>query len=315
MMNAEILTPGEDGLKNVRADMLADVERLFGASVQGEFAGERTLPLFLRPAPGSGLDNAAAAAAFFRERRSALEAALDLFGAVVLRDFGLEDTDDFARLIEPWPTHDLGYAGGAAPRPVLQGRVMKATEYRADRPIPLHQEMAYLPHYPSRLAFFCRIAPQTGGETPLGDMRQFTKLVPQDIRDAVENGPLHHERWYAARSVGYSDTVAVDRGWQEAFYTDDRAEVEAKCAAGGMQCEWREDGSLVVRYQIDGYALHPKTQERIWFNQLNIMAPSRRILAEAYDETVARRMCGTTTATSSRPSTRRLSSISTSRFR
>lgn len=266
----------------------ADVNRLLGDAVVASFSAGGPLPLFLTPNPGSDLHQAARALDYFTEHKTGLEALLERSGAVVLRGFGFAETADFARLIEPWPPHALGYAGGGAPRPVVDGRVMHATQYRSDRPIPLHQEMSYLPHYPTRLAFFSRVVADTGGATPIGDMRRLTTLIPEEIRASVERG-LRHERWYAAESPGYTDTLAVDRGWQEAFYTDDRGRVEADCATAGMACEWRPDGSLVVRYRLEGYRSHPRTQERLWFNQIHIMAPSRRVLGDAFDAVLARR--------------------------
>jgi alpha-ketoglutarate-dependent taurine dioxygenase len=266
-----------------------DVERLLGDELQASFGNSGRLPLFLTPKPSSDLHRTERALRYFSGRRAGLETLLERYDAVVLRGFGIVETADFEGLIEPWPPHILGYAGGAAPRPIVQGRVMEATRYRSDRSIPLHQEMAYLPHYPRRLAFFSRVVAETGGATPIGDMRRLTMSVPEEIREAVEHRGILHERWYAAESHGYKDTVSVERGWQEAFYTQDRAKVEADCTAAGMACEWRPDGSLLVRYRLDGYVRRPRTHERLWFNQIHIMAPSRRVLGDAYETILERR--------------------------
>src|SRR5690606_14832416 len=155
-------------------------------------------------------------------------------------------------------------------RGAAQGRVFEATAAPADFRLRLHQEMAYLPHYPNFLCFYCHVAPPEGGETIIGDMRDFLPRVDPVFLARIRDKGVFYIRNFRdpARSTGSPLLDSVHRTWQEAFYTDSKAHVEAECARMGLGCEWLANGSVSVTYRARGFIDHPQTGQEIWFNQI-----------------------------------------------
>jgi alpha-ketoglutarate-dependent taurine dioxygenase len=63
-------------------------------------------------------------------------------------------------------------------------------------------------------------------------------------------------------------TAGLDVDWREFFRTTDRTEVESYCRDAGIDCDWRQDGGLTTRKRAPAVALHPKTGEPVFFNQI-----------------------------------------------
>ncbi|MGH3188622.1 MAG: TauD/TfdA family dioxygenase [Streptosporangiaceae bacterium] len=51
----------------------------------------------------------------------------------------------------------------------VSGNVYTSTDHPADQEIFLHNEMSYSHTWPMRIGFYCRVQPETGGETPIAD--------------------------------------------------------------------------------------------------------------------------------------------------
>ncbi|MBV9993779.1 MAG: TauD/TfdA family dioxygenase [Caulobacteraceae bacterium] len=228
------------------------------------------LPLFVTPRTGALRQDRDAATGWMREHEAALDGILRDVGAVVLRGFAFGDTGGFAQAIDHYPDMAFGYAAGAAPRANIQGRVFEATRSPPEVSITLHQEMAYLPAFPSRLAFFCNHAPDSGGETLIGDVRRFEALVSQRFRGEVEARGVRYVRSFRSPDFAVEEPrlEGLYKTWAEAFSTDDPVKVEAECAAMGLECVWNADGGVSVRYDSPGFVRHPVTGRQLWFNQI-----------------------------------------------
>lgn len=225
-------------------------------------------PLFVQPRNPALRDDRAAFGAWFRDNKERFDEMLAWAGAIVFRGFPLSDTASFGDLIGHYDSPRFGYAGGSSPRRNLQGRVFESTYTPPDQVIMLHQEMAYLPNWPSRIAFFCRIPAVTGGETFIADMRRVTKaLDPALVAEVARRGVRYRRNFReASLSTGDSWLDAVHRSWQDAFGTTDRGEALAACEAMGLKAEWLGDGSLDTVYGAPGLISHPRSGERLWFN-------------------------------------------------
>ena len=83
--------------------------------------------------------------------------------------------------------------------------------------------------------------------------------IPDAIRNRfVEKG------WMLVRNFG----TGFGLSWQTAFQTNDRAEVDRYCAAGGIEHEWLSADRLRMRKRRPVLASHPITGESLWFNHL-----------------------------------------------
>jgi alpha-ketoglutarate-dependent taurine dioxygenase len=229
-----------------------------------------TPPLFITARSPAMRQDRDAAYAWIAEHKPAIEQIIVEAGAVVLRGFPIGDSAAFDHLISLFPSTAFDYSGGATPRERVEGRVFEATRAPPEMKITLHQEMAYLPRYPMRLAFYCNRAPLTGGETIIADMRAFDRRIDRTFRARVRDLGVLYTRNFRPPGTSTGNAVfdAVHRCWTDAFSTQDPASAEAQCHAIGLETEWRADGSLTTRYRGQGVLAHPSTGQEIWFNQL-----------------------------------------------
>jgi alpha-ketoglutarate-dependent taurine dioxygenase len=260
------------------------------------FAGT-ALPLVVQPADErhGGLD---ALLSWAGRRADQLHRAIVEQGAVLLRGFAVDDTAQFERVADLFPPYDMGYEAGATARARIAGRVYEATRVPPEVWIMLHQEMAYLPKYPSMLAFYCKTAPDEGGETTIGDMRAFTASLPARLMDEIAGKGVRYRRNFRSPDThdGRADPVFNHRTWVEGFYTDDRGKVEDDCRARGLEFEWLADGSITTWNTLPGVARHGSAGDLVYFSQLHTQTPHWRWMGEAswtryclvYTEGVAR---------------------------
>jgi hypothetical protein len=254
---------------------LADLP--IGSEVRTEpYAAGHGLPLFIMAVAPDLRQDKDAATAWLREREATIDALLCDVGAVVLRDFALPDTAAFCQAIDHYPEMRFGYIGGAAPRAQVQGRAFEATQSPAQYKLQFHQEMAYLPHYPSKLAFYCNKPSDTGGETLIADVRRFDEEIPRSFRDEVKRRGVRYARNFRAPDWFSGDAAldAAHKTWPFTFGTTDPREAEAACRAMGMEYQWEDNGSLSLIHTASGFVTHPRTGREIWFNHIPSQSPN-----------------------------------------
>jgi alpha-ketoglutarate-dependent taurine dioxygenase len=134
--------------------------------------------------------------------------------------------------------------------------------------LSLHNELSYSNNYPSEVYFCCIVAPEVGGETPIGDSREILKNIDRGIVEEFKNKKIKYERNLQGNipGSGYS--------WQDAFESEDKSYVEDCCCRIGADFEWRENGSLRLSQIRPATVIHPQTGEEVWFNQADGFHPS-----------------------------------------
>ncbi len=244
-------------------------------------------PLFILADPGA-FPSIEQVVAWITAHRAVLDALITEHGGIVLRDFPVVTSEDFNAAISVFPNYRRGYIGGAGPRAKITGQVMEATQLDETMRLTLHSEMGYTRSFPPRIAFFCRKPAEAGGETTIGNMRAFMAMFPADIREKLERHGGRTIRNFApaGASKGQRMTDHPDRrGWDDAFETDDRSEVEARCAEMGMAPIWNDDGTLTLVTDLTAFETHPVTGET--FYRLHIHTnkafetPERNALTQA----------------------------------
>jgi alpha-ketoglutarate-dependent taurine dioxygenase len=213
------------------------------------------LPLLVEPAL-DGVDLPAWAA----QHRDELFELLRAHGALLFRGFGLATPSEFeaaAGAICP----DLFGEYGDLPKEPTAARIYKSTPYPNDKTILFHNESSHLPRWPMKQFFFCVVASETGGETPVLDCRRLVDVMDPDVLAEFEAKGLRYTRTFAE---------GLDVPWQEFFKTDSREEVERTCAAAGMSCEWTAQGYLRVGNDARAVSVHPVTGDRVFFNQVQL---------------------------------------------
>ena len=209
-----------------------------------------------------------------------LRRALRTAGAVMIKNVPVADDGELAAVAEVVGGGTLDYTERSTPRSKVKGKVYTSTEYPADQSIPQHNESAYSVNWPDNLFFYCALAAQQGGETPVADSRVVLGSLPGHLVEKFTTHGVLYTRAYHA-GIGLS--------WQEVFQTEDRAEVEAYCAANGIETEW-EDELLRTRQLRSAVITHPLTGESVWFNQAhlfhvnNLPTVARESLLAMFDE-------------------------------
>ena len=227
-------------------------------------------PLFVEPQPGE-LGELDAFLAWVEKHRSAIDALIVEYGGIIFRGFPIQETQHFNAVIDLFPSYQGDYKGGVAPRKHLAGKVMEATRIDHAVLLRLHSEMAYLRDFPARIAFFSKKTAEVGGETIIADVRGLPASLPLELSQKLERHGVMTVRNYAPRTEDLEASVAhMDlRGWNLAFETDSRADVESVCEKKGLQPIWNADGSLTVINRTPAFAVHPQTGEKLYRSNLH----------------------------------------------
>ncbi len=217
-------------------------------------------------AENCGVDNVAA---LWRSESLAIDEALLKHGAVLFKNFEIDAVQKFQNCMDAIPG-DLGsYVDGNSPRTKLAGGIYTSTEYPPEVPISLHNELSYSDKWPARLYFCCVIPAATGGSTTIADSRLILKRLPSAIVELYEGKGVMYVRNLPGEGVH-----GIGKTWQQTFETTNKADAERHCAERNTKYEWSGDGSLRLIQIRPSTAVHPRSGDRVWFNQADQFHPS-----------------------------------------
>jgi alpha-ketoglutarate-dependent taurine dioxygenase len=262
---------GPGGLRGMRRRAVETEQLVHTGFVPGN---EGKFPVMITPA----VDNVDLAA-WCESHKEELGAHYDKHGAILFRGFDLDSAADFEAVASAI-AGDLFAEYGDLPPESAGEKVYGSTPYPPDKMIMFHNESSHLPSWPLRQFFFCVIPSTDRGTTPLLDCREVYERIDPDIREQFETKGLVYIRNFSE---------GIDVPWEEFFKTDDRAEVERICSEAGMTSEWTEVG-LRISQRARGVATHPRTGEKLFFNQVQLHHVScldpetREALSQLFDE-------------------------------
>jgi alpha-ketoglutarate-dependent taurine dioxygenase len=215
---------------------------------------DRRLPLVITPA----LDNVDLAA-WCSGHAEDVDRYLDRHGAILFRGFPLLGAPEFEAVASTIAGELFGEYGDLPPEETGE-RIYHSTPYPPDKMILFHNESSHFSKWPLRQFFFCVVPSREGGQTPLLDCREVYEKLDREVVEAFERKGLMYVRNFSE---------GVDVPWQDFFHTDDKVAVEQACERAGMTYEWTELG-LRVRQLAKGVRTHPRTGERVFFNQVQL---------------------------------------------
>lgn len=205
-----------------------------------------------------------------RKNKASIDRMLAEKGAVLFRGFDVPDPFAFDAAVtaygEPAFTYEESLSN--AVRVNVTERVFTANEAPPSTTIFLHHEMAQTPLYPSKLFFYCEIAPEQGGATPLcrSDML-FARLSEEEPEIATA---------FEQRGVRYSNVMPGEndmgsgqgRSWRSTLGVDTRAEAEVRLHQLGYDWQWLEGDSLRAKTPVLPAVRDLGRGRKSFFNQL-----------------------------------------------
>lgn len=184
---------------------------------------------------------------------------LDAYGGILFRGFEVKGIKDFQNVCQGICPQLFGEYGDL-PTERHSEKIYGATPYPADKIIFFHNESSHTHRWPLRQFFHSVVAAAEGGETPLVDSRKVLERLDPGVRRTFEEKGLLYVRNF---SKGF------DVSWQQFFRTRDKGEVEAACEERGIKYEWFGD-DLRTRQWAPAIATHPRTGEKVFFNQIQL---------------------------------------------
>ena len=181
------------------------------------------------------------------------------YGGILFRGFAVNDHTHFDQFLDAIRLPRMHYMEGATPRMELADKVYTSTEYPADQHIALHNELNYVITWPMKIFFFCVTPAESGGATPIADVRKVYNRLDPAIREKFEE-----KGWMLTRNFG--DGMSLP--WQTSFRMNDRSELERYCHESRIDCEWKGGERLRTRQVRPAVRVHPRTRESVWFNHL-----------------------------------------------
>ncbi|BBN08759.1 hypothetical protein MPTK1_4g14250 [Marchantia polymorpha subsp. ruderalis] len=234
--------------------------------------GGAPLPQVLAPADGREV-TVDELVDWIKRDKSWIEEHLLHSGAVLIRGCDVKDAKDFNTVVEAF-----GYeerlrpgGGGLAPRTQVIGRIYTANEAPPHVYIPFHHEMAQPPTAPSKLFFFCELAPTKGGETPLlwsnSVVRRLQQECPDFLQQLDEKG-LIYQLYFGDEDLSES---YIQRSWKTLYKVNDRKELEDKLAkmGGDSRVEWIEGHGVKTIYgPLPALKWDEQRQQNVFFNYM-----------------------------------------------
>src|SRR5579859_7268178 len=199
-------------------------------------------------------------AAWVAYNRAELEDALYRHGALLLRGFGVKSVEDFEKIAAAF--YGALYGGyGDLPRAGTSEMIYQSTPYPPDKAILYHNESSHLNSWPMKIGFACLVKSREGGATPLVDCRDLCSHIDPNVFDRFAKLGIMYVRNFSK---------GIDVSWQHFFQTEDRSVVESLCREAGIDFEWTDGDGLRTRQVTHAVALHPKTGESVFFNQVQL---------------------------------------------
>ena len=219
------------------------------------FSPDGMLPLVVQP-----VDKALDLRQWLADRREDVEAALAAHGGILFRGWSIAGPAEFERAAQSIYGQLYGDYGDL-PRADAGEKIYQSTWYPNDQMILYHNESAHLNMWPMKISFFCVTPATKDGRTPVFDTRIACKRIdPAVLQTFRERGLMYVRNFHEG----------VDPTWQAFFHTEDKSVVERLCADAGTAFKWTAGGGLRLKQKTQAVWRHPKTDEEIFFNQVQL---------------------------------------------
>ncbi|MCW7494508.1 TauD/TfdA family dioxygenase [Leptospira sp. 2 VSF19] len=232
--------------------------------IRKSFIGETKLPVVYEPKEEREVQDLFD---WVRQNQKEWREDLKTYGAILFRGFPIHEATDFQSILFATGEKKLGeFYLGTSPRDQVVKHVFTASELPPHYPIMQHAEMSFLDHPPKLLFFYAEKASETGGETPLTDLREIYKEINPKIREKIEKHGIRYRRRYDGPSKKARFSLWKTKRWDEMFGTTDLEEVKKISKQNRFHLDWFGKDSLTITNEQSGFRIHPETKTIAWHN-------------------------------------------------
>jgi len=205
-----------------------------------------------------------------KDHKANIESTLLKHGAILFRDFPINDAAAYSDFVEAFGYENLPYIGGAAPRKQVVGNVYTANEAPPEADIPFHHEMSQVINWPKKLFFYGDVTPTSGGETPICLSNEIYKRMLEKHKFFVEKLEKVGIKYTRILPEENDETSPQGRGWKATYDVSTKEDVEAKLKERSLDFEWLPNGELktVSRHPFAPIQTDVRTGKHVWFNSI-----------------------------------------------
>ena len=207
---------------------------------------------------------------WIEENKIQIEDDLARHGAILFRNIGITNDQEFDSFIRAFNWKSFTYEESLS-NAVRQNRtelVFTANEAPPSVSIFMHHEMAQTPVYPSKLFFFCELASESGGATPICRSDILLEHIQREIPDFIAA--------CTEKGVRYSQTMPSEndlnsgqgRSWSSTLSAATKQDAELKLQRLGYDWEWQDKGTLSVTTPVLAAIRALDDGRQVFFNQL-----------------------------------------------
>jgi alpha-ketoglutarate-dependent taurine dioxygenase len=209
-------------------------------------------------------------ASWIEENSEELQELANKHGAVLFRGFPLKSAEDFDAFITPFglPNFPYNKSLSNAVRVNRTERVFTANEAPPDVKILYHHEMAQTPFYPHTLFFFCEIAPEEGGATPVCRSDVLYESLVQECPDFIKSCEELGLKYSNVMPGNDDPESGMGRSWMSTLGVNTKEEAETRLKELNYSWEWLEEDCLRATTPILPAVHEVGPGRKVFFNQL-----------------------------------------------
>mmetsp|Transcript_44080 Transcript_44080/g.108617 ORF Transcript_44080/g.108617 Transcript_44080/m.108617 type:complete len:377 (-) Transcript_44080:112-1242(-) len=200
--------------------------------------------------------------------RELMDEYLHQYGVILLRGLPLQGSADFGLFMKAvgWRLKDkTAYLRAIQARSMTSTVVNDAVRTASDD----HRNYTIEPHNefhtvgcPRYITLYCETPAEEGGEWPTGDSRAILAQLDPEVVAKFERLGARYTVFYEHKDNAFYNC------WQGNVAPTKEA-CEKYLKALNYEFKWHEDGALSYWQNFPAIRVHPKTGERVWFNQIH----------------------------------------------
>lgn len=188
--------------------------------------------------------------------------------AILFRGLPIRNEKDFSELVNNLEYQTGSYQKSTGLLPEIAENVAAGALEPKEYTIETHNEQAYSTFYPTIITICNFKKAQYGGETAIADVREVGRKLDPSFVDKCERKLLRYWQ-YLPHEMNERFSKLGYRNWQQQFGMDDQKKLEDYLTNQGYSFEWKNNPPTLVKWKnMPPTTVHPRTGDRIWFNQM-----------------------------------------------